>query len=516
MSNETLGVGQLICNSTTPPPDRGFFKVDDTTTGHVGTLKVFDPTTNAQSSVVTATPSDTGAVFQAGGVPISTYPTLQFPIRRVRVGSFGDSISDIGTVANVTAQDIGLASAMATSVGLSSEKWAQWVQFFSGGAIYPVYNGGIGGQTTTQIASRAAGAESTNSTSKSLLNAQLFGAEALVYTGSINDFWNTVTAESTPSQIATIIAIALGNTKTIFAKAKSLGIRMVFHSVMPYGISPVTADQAAVNAATAQYNAQVVAWLTAAPWMGDYWDGRTAAQAADGGWNPAYTADGTHPNHAFYAQYASGLCDLIMVRMGVSRSRVAFPRAKNIFSNADLSAAAAGLATGITVAANDGPLVPTVVDDNGLKKQQFVWTLGNATGTDSSLIVDIELNAAGASPNVPLAIGDVVALEFDLLIDNGNGGAPAIYTPNIYLRKFAGATPTIINSPFSLFAGATTQYYVTPISGRVSGGALVIDEATGASSGKLSCRLGFQGRTQGATVRVQIYNVRAVKLPAGF
>jgi len=60
MSNETLNVGQLICGSTTPPPDRGFFKVDDTTTGHVGALKVFDPVTNQPSTVIIASPSGSG------------------------------------------------------------------------------------------------------------------------------------------------------------------------------------------------------------------------------------------------------------------------------------------------------------------------------------------------------------------------------------------------------------------------------------------------------------------------
>lgn len=71
MSNETLGVGQLICNSTTPPPDRGFFKVDDTTTGHVGDLKVFDPVTNQPSTVITATPSGGVLEASAGGLVFS-------------------------------------------------------------------------------------------------------------------------------------------------------------------------------------------------------------------------------------------------------------------------------------------------------------------------------------------------------------------------------------------------------------------------------------------------------------
>lgn len=60
MATETIRAGQLILDSTTPPPDRGFYKIDDTTTGHVGKLVINDPTTNAASTVVTATFSAQG------------------------------------------------------------------------------------------------------------------------------------------------------------------------------------------------------------------------------------------------------------------------------------------------------------------------------------------------------------------------------------------------------------------------------------------------------------------------
>ena len=43
MASDTVHVGQLICDSTTPPPDRGFYKINDTTTGHVGKLVMSDP-----------------------------------------------------------------------------------------------------------------------------------------------------------------------------------------------------------------------------------------------------------------------------------------------------------------------------------------------------------------------------------------------------------------------------------------------------------------------------------------
>lgn len=63
MATETIRAGQLILDSTTPPPDRGFYKIDDTTTGHVGKLVINDPTTNAASTVVTATSSAQGIVI---------------------------------------------------------------------------------------------------------------------------------------------------------------------------------------------------------------------------------------------------------------------------------------------------------------------------------------------------------------------------------------------------------------------------------------------------------------------
>ena len=58
MASDTVYVGQLICDSTTPPPDRGFYKINDTTTGHVGKLVMSDPVSGKESVALTATYSD--------------------------------------------------------------------------------------------------------------------------------------------------------------------------------------------------------------------------------------------------------------------------------------------------------------------------------------------------------------------------------------------------------------------------------------------------------------------------
>ena len=79
MASDTVYVGQLICDSTTPPPDRGFYKINDTTTGHVGKLVMSDPVSGKESVALTATLSDRGVTFST---PISDGQ---------RIGAFGDS-----------------------------------------------------------------------------------------------------------------------------------------------------------------------------------------------------------------------------------------------------------------------------------------------------------------------------------------------------------------------------------------------------------------------------------------
>ena len=66
MASDTVYVGQLICDSTTPPPDRGFYKINDTTTGHVGKLVMSDPVSGKESVALTATLSSGGIEVQDG------------------------------------------------------------------------------------------------------------------------------------------------------------------------------------------------------------------------------------------------------------------------------------------------------------------------------------------------------------------------------------------------------------------------------------------------------------------
>ena len=75
MASDTVHVGQLICDSTTPPPDRGFYKINDTTTGHVGKLVMSDPVSGKESVALTAT-------LSSGEVEISLLPGVAIAVSR--------------------------------------------------------------------------------------------------------------------------------------------------------------------------------------------------------------------------------------------------------------------------------------------------------------------------------------------------------------------------------------------------------------------------------------------------
>ncbi len=67
MSYETIRVGQLICDSTTPPEDRGFYKIDEKTTGVVGDLVFVHPVSGKESVPVQAVTSPGGGITASAG-----------------------------------------------------------------------------------------------------------------------------------------------------------------------------------------------------------------------------------------------------------------------------------------------------------------------------------------------------------------------------------------------------------------------------------------------------------------
>lgn len=60
--NAKLEVGQLVLTSTTPPGNLGIYAKDDSTIGVVGQLACVDPTTKAETYVVTSNANPTSGI----------------------------------------------------------------------------------------------------------------------------------------------------------------------------------------------------------------------------------------------------------------------------------------------------------------------------------------------------------------------------------------------------------------------------------------------------------------------
>ena len=104
-------------------------------------------------------------------------------------------------------------------------------------------------------------------------------------------------------------------------------------------------------------------------------------------------------------------------------------------ANADFSASTSGNATGVTVVTTLGTVgkVKAVVDWRGKNWQEVICT---PTALDGNGNAQISINVALSG----ISAGDVVGGEIDVYIDDGAGGAPAVYQYSVR---------TIINTAYS-------------------------------------------------------------------
>jgi hypothetical protein len=160
MATETIRAGQLILDSTTPPPDRGFYKIDDTTTGHVGKLVINDPTTNAASTVITATSSAQGLWSLGEGGRIYARESL--------LG--GNTASPSGIITGSTAElNLGYAVLKAGAIQPFDELHVRaFVEVVNVSGANKIIRLRLGGETPQTVGTQIAIA--THSTNQSLIH----------------------------------------------------------------------------------------------------------------------------------------------------------------------------------------------------------------------------------------------------------------------------------------------------------------------------------------------------------
>ena len=132
MGKKSFQADQLIPTSSTPPPEAGFYRIDRHTIGVVGNMVFRDPNTQ------TVTPA------LKGEIPRRTTP--------LRCATFGDSTANIGLGnTDCAVFDAVFPGAGPTVLSYELSKWCAY-QFYPQAKM--VANGGVSGETTTQMLAR--------------------------------------------------------------------------------------------------------------------------------------------------------------------------------------------------------------------------------------------------------------------------------------------------------------------------------------------------------------------------
>jgi lysophospholipase L1-like esterase len=440
--------------------------------------------------------------------PASIAPTAQ-----IRWGSYGDSICNISSLAN---QD--LRTYTTGNIALTHIRCGPWLGNKSNGYLRPVFNGGVSGETTTQMVAReTAGASATR---RAILDAQTVGVEFLIYSAGINDIQG-LAAGATQAQIDTVVSTAFTNLTFLFNKARSCGITSIFCSLMPYTFG-TAAENVTRTAAIRQFNTLFRNYFAANPEAGYFFNVYDLLGDQNGNWLGGMTDDGLHPNHNGCNVYCEALANFILDLKGVGRTQFGLPKTPtssiNMLDNADLSLSASGVATRFTIT---GTIAGTgtvsgqqIVRINGTNFQEWTYTPATFDGNGNAACgVDIVIPIFGGAPYVAVALNDLIAAEADIYVDNGSGGAPQVYQYMFRFRIFGGV---------GLFMDAPgfnpTVTPKTPYGGPLNVHACTIPTTAGEASATMTnCTVtAYFFSTNTTPYRVRIGNVRVVRVPAGY
>lgn len=430
----------------------------------------------------------------------------------IRVGSYGDSIANISSA---TTQD--LRTVTTGNKAMTDLRFGSWLPSLSNGALRMVFNGGVSGDNTTQMAARESAGSSA--TRKSVQDARDVGCQVLVFSPPVNDLgsFTTATAQST---IDAAVTTALTNVTTLLTRARSFGIWPVVVSFGPYSnVAATDADNAVRRAAMRAWESRMrTAIELAAGGLGEYVDTGMICGDNIGAWLPGYSYDGVHPDSVAVRRRYRPLADAIMARFGVTASPWALPLTSiNFMDNADLSAVSSGLATRITRAAGSGTatFANQIVSAHGRPWQEVVYTPTVVDGNGNvNCNIDINFAVTGGSPFVGVSAGDLIAGECDLYIDDGLGGPPPVFSIGARMRM--NGTATVYHDAFSFDPAKSPKLsFDEPVMLHVCTAPVQAVDASAALTGCLMQLYALTNQTA-KNVRLVVGNIRAGKLPSTY
>jgi lysophospholipase L1-like esterase len=453
---------------------------------------VFEPGTGT-SNVVGYLPSGFyPASTGSGRIPaVGVGGNFQFEYP-VKLATWGDSLTDTSDVA---VQDLTVATkAVFDGKVLRRDRLASALLFHSGGRVIPVANCGLGGTTSsgsvTSVINRDLNAADVNR--RGAQDAANTGAEVCVISLGRNNILQGVTASTTAAAQQTILNTIYADVITAVKRAQALGMYPVLREFGGYGyedsnvnyaknsgLTPadVAVQQSVINRAAEHIIKNII------PTLGEMkvLSIREGMVDANGAWLPQYTTDGLHENYngvrviakrliALIASMTRPLPDMLFAPLPAGSGKT------NGFANPAMlppltNGAIAGMNAYVdTTNGNSATVVGNgvVIDADGRSWQEFIVTPSGFVAGAKNLAPNGLSNAnfyvrsavGGATPVLPLAVGDVFRQEFDIIIDNGAGGPPPIlcWGANAYLAYSSGQT--FQHKPISY--GTTNNDLVVP------------------------------------------------------
>lgn len=411
---------------------------------------------NLSSDYVRATtdPLTGGISLLAGTRAIGLAPSLYPANGQIKWGSYGDSIANVSSYANFDLRQITGGSA-----GFSLERMGAWIGPLSNGLFRLAANCGVSGETTTQmIARESAGASATR---KAVIDAATTGVQYIVNSFGINDI-QTLASGAAQATIDGVVNTAVANAVIILKKQKSKGIWPITTSLFGYNYTSADAGQIATRqAASRQFNVALGALITAASGeLGSWVDVYSLVTDSAGAWIAGLDqGDGLHPGaNGCRVIYTPVVAEMLRVAGVANAPKFAYGQQTNMFTNADFSASSSGSATGVNLyQVGTCTLVKSIVDWRGQNWQDCLVTPTALDGNgNAGVSIDITI------PSTTILTNDVIGGEISLYIDDGAGGAPAVFHFMARLR----ANTTYADTPLYNPAISPKVNLTAPIDGR--------------------------------------------------
>ena len=430
----------------------------------------------------------------------------------VRVVTFGDSTANVGSTQTAANQDVSKVIATTWNTGLSNLGLAGDKYMLH--AFYPqsyfVGNGGVSGETTTQMIARDSAA--TSVTRKAITDMlDLSPNVVLLRGGSINDILT-----ATSGTLASAITTAYNNHVEIINRFISRNVYVIDLGIYGFtnGSANTATDLASTRSGLLQLNALFKAFAAANPTKVKFVDLANITYDSTGAYLPNISTDGTHLN--LYGQYLAAQQEAVAMTQFFGVSSNTRYQGFNNFANSMMTATSApgygtlatNITTGVTNATRQNAKIEYI---NGKQFQTCEFAI-TATGNNGSLFVTFDPSATGAGLVAPLNIvsGDIYGFEYDWYFEGLNGMVVnnSVLQARLDVRDSIGTGRVLIDplAPAGIFS------FSGVMTGHLNYPPFVFGDNQANLTNATTFSLSFSTTNTSGTFKLGIGNVRCVKL----